>query len=95
MLESYVRTLEPKTSAPDTPWLRKSRTQQPPLCSRCFRDRVAGVGLERRTPHLAALVHAHGDLNLVLVQGLVPSPFSIEGGKIEAKGVLHTVLGGS
>ena len=26
---------------------------------------------------------------------LVPSPFSIEGGKIEAKGVSHTVLGGS
>ena len=26
---------------------------------------------------------------------LVPSPFSIEGGKIEAKGALHTVLGGS
>ena len=30
-----------------------------------------------------------------LLEGLVPSPFSIEGGKIEAKGVLHTVLGGS
>ena len=26
---------------------------------------------------------------------LVPSPFSIEGEKIEAKGVSHTVLGGS
>ena len=47
---------------------------------------------------LAVLVHRArrpADLLREVLHGLVPSPFSIEGGKIEAEVVLHIVLGGS
>ena len=52
--------------------------------SRALRDRPAPDGLHGR-------VRGEG----VALLHLVPSPFSIEGGKIEAKVVVDTVLGGS
>ena len=55
---------------------------KPPLCAL------------RLVEVLAQLAQLLPRLDQVL-RGLVPSPFSIEGGKSEAEGALHTVLGGS